>query len=104
MSRATSSTPTGVERHICTGGSGIVLKRLRDQRIGLMHLFDMSANLGVAKIRVLHQPAGSLLALQHAPLPWFNLAINILTGVAAPAFHANRWSGPKGVYTHRTSH
>jgi hypothetical protein len=34
----------------------------------------------------------------------FNLAINIRTSVAAPAFQLNRWLGQKGVYTHRTSH
>jgi hypothetical protein len=41
-------------------------------------------------------------------MPWnkgrLNLAINISTGVAAPAFHLSRWFGPKGIYTHRTSH
>jgi hypothetical protein len=30
------------------------------------------------------------------PAAVLNLAINILTAVAAPAFHLNRWLGPKG--------
>jgi hypothetical protein len=38
-----------------------------------------------------------LLALQHAPLRCFNLAINIRTGVAALAFHfESPGSGQKG--------
>jgi hypothetical protein len=87
-----------------TGESGIVLKRLRDQRIGLMHLFDHIANPGA---RENLGPASN--PLDHCwcfstPLRCFNLAINIRTGVAAPAFHFEPLVGAKRVYTHRTSH
>jgi hypothetical protein len=75
MTRATSSTPTGVERHICTGGSGIVLKRLRDQRIGLMHLFDMSLTWASQKLESSINPLDDWRQFGMPPLPWFNLAI-----------------------------
>jgi hypothetical protein len=85
----------GVERHICTGEAGIILKRLRDQRIGLMHLFDHVANLGARENSGPPSTRWMIAGASACPLRCFNLAINIRADVAAPAFHLNRWWGQK---------
>jgi hypothetical protein len=104
MTWAASSTPTGVERHICTGESGIVLKRLRDQRIGSMRHFDHVANRTLAKIRIPPSTPWIIAGASACSPRCFNLVINIRAGAAVPALHLEPLVGPKGVYTHRTSH
>jgi hypothetical protein len=66
-----------IEHPICTGDSGIVLKGLGDQRIGLMQLFNHVASLGARENLGPTSTRWIIAGASACPLRCFNLAINI---------------------------